>query len=325
MRFLIAFVLVASLGLSAWAQGVNSRALATRPQASRAYLELSGVAVGMLRSASGGNVVADVVAERAGAGKRLGRVRYEPFVLETGPAMTPEFWKVLQNGPGSAPLDGAVVLVDFNQKVLKRLEFVNARVTEIALPALDAAASKETASLLVTLVPDMVRVVPGSGTAPSFIANKARPMLASNFRLSIDGLDTTRVNKIDALVLKQVAASLGNADRRDLEQQLKKKAESGERREFAPETMAPDVSDLVFFASMVGVGSLEKWFESFVVRGNNAASEEKTGKLELLSPDLQTVLLTITLRGLGIYRLAPAGDFTEARLYVESITIESIK
>ncbi len=325
MRFLIAFVLVASLGLSAWAQGVSSRALAARPQASRAYLELNGIAVGMLKSVSGGNIVADVVAERAGAGKRLGRVRYEPFVLETGPAMAPEFWKVLQNGPGPAPLDGAVVLVDFNQKVLKRLEFVNARVTEIALPALDAS-SKDMASLLVTLVPDMVRALPGSGNAPAFTISKARPMLAGNFRLSIDGLDTARVNKIDALVLKQVAASLGNADRRDLEQQLKKKVESGERREFAPETMAPDVSDLVFFASMVGVGSLEKWFESFVVRGNNAASEEKNGKIELLSADLQTVLLTVTLRGLGIYRLAPSGETTqEARLYVESATIESSK
>jgi hypothetical protein len=168
--------------------------------------------------------------------------------------------------------------------------------------------------------------VPGSGSAPAFANSRARPMLASNFRLSIDGLDTSRVNKVDAFVLKQVAASLSNVDRRDLEQQLKKKAESGERRELAPGATVSDVSDLVFSVLTTSVGSLEKWFDSFVVQGKNAASEERTGKLELLGPDMQTVLLTVTLRGLGIYRLAPSGETSvEARLYVESATIESVR
>jgi hypothetical protein len=53
-----------------------------------------------------------------------------------------------------------------------------------------------------------------------------------------------------------------------------------------------------------------KWHESFVINGHNDPSNQKTGKLEFLSPDLKTTLLTIEFSGLGISEVAP--DKSEA-------------
>jgi hypothetical protein len=49
----------------------------------------------------------------------------------------------------------------------------------------------------------------------------------------------------------------------------------------------------------------ESWFNSFVLGGNNADSQEKTGRLTLLAPDLAQELARIDLFNVGVFRLAP--------------------
>ena len=73
--------------------------------------------------------------------------------------------------------------------------------------------------------------------------------------------------------------------------------------------------------------------EDFMIQGKRSASDEKTGKIEILAADLRTPLFSISLRGLGIFSFAPsaveagkdAPRTVEARLYVESATIEGVK
>lgn len=318
MRVLLLLVLAVASSLSARAQDTpRPRAINKLGYVSgTASLELNGVPVGALKSVSGGNAVADVVTERPGpsgvAGKHLANVRYEPIVLEVGASMAPEFWAALQQWPTNKPFNGAVLLGDFNQNIVKRLEFNNAIITEIGLPALDAA-GREAFTIQVTLTPSFTKVVAGSGKAPT-VGPRTKTMTVNNFRLTIDGVDTTRVNKIDSFVLKQKVAS----------------NPVGEFRLKEPQTAAPEVGDLIFTVPEASASSLEKWFDSFVIQGNR---EEKAGKIEMLGPDLKTVVFSISLRGLGIYRLAPeaveagkeAPRTIEARLYVESATIDGVK
>ena len=336
MRILLLLVLALASGLSARAQEpLSSRALRPSLGNMTAHFEWDGKPMGALRSFSGGNAVAEVFTEPIGssgvAGKRLGKVRYEPIVLEVGGAAAPEFWTALQQWPKIRPFDGAVVLADFNQNIVKRVEFRNAIVTEIAFPPLDAATAKEAFSIQVTLVPESIRATRGSGRVQATTSGKGKTITTGNFRLSIDGLDTNRVSKIEALVLKQKVAVGGADDRRSQELELKKKAESGRITPRPDGFFVAEFGDLVFTASEVGSDAIQSWFDSSIQQGKTA--EEKNGKIELLAPDLKSVLFSISLRGLGIYRFAPAAAESsadavrrvEARLYVESVTLDPIK
>jgi hypothetical protein len=73
------------------------------------------------------------------------------------------------------------------------------------------------------------------------------------------------------------------------------------------------------------------WLGDFLVRGNNSQEREKVGVLEYLTPDLKSVLLTLNLFGLGIFRAAPeaaaAGPSEQVRrttvsMYCEAITAD---
>lgn len=319
MRMLLLLVLALASGLSARAQDAKPRAI-QRFTTTRASLELDGKPVGVLKSFGGGNAVAEVVTEGVGpsrvAGKHVSNIRFEPIVLEVTPSMAPEFLAFLQQWPNLKPLNGAVLIGDFNQNVVKRLEFSNAIVTEIAFPELNAA-GKEAFSVQVTLTPEAVRTKPGSGRmqAPG---PSSKAMLSNNFRLSVDGVDLTRVNKVESFVLKQTVSN---------------GAFGGVFKEPQRITTAPEVGDLAFTLSEAGSESIQGWFDSFLIQGKRTQADEKSGKIELLGPDLKSVLFSITLRGMGIYRLAP--DAIEAnaetirrvaaKLYVESATIDPIK
>jgi len=58
-----------------------------------------------------------------------------------------------------------------------------------------------------------------------------------------------------------------------------------------------------------------------VVSGNNAASNEKNGTLQFLTANLQEVFMSLTLRGLGIFKWYPekleAGSDGIRRVHVE--------
>jgi hypothetical protein len=71
---------------------------------------------------------------------------------------------------------------------------------------------------------------------------------------------------------------------------------------------------------------LGKWFDDFVIAGNNGQEQEKSGMLEYLASDQNTPLFTLGLRQLGVYRLISlSGTSSEnirrvqARMYCEQI------
>jgi phage tail-like protein len=259
-------------------------------------LELDGALVGWLDSATGGRATAEVLVEKLGtdnvARKHLGPVKYEDIKVTCGAGMSAKFWEWLQDVFDRKPSrrSGAIVAADFNFKELTRTTFYDALVTEIGMPALDAS-SKDAARLSVTFSPRTTKLTRGDGSAHLVAPTpgRQRRWQARNFRLTVDGLDTTGVSSVGAFVVKQ-----GIIEFRD-----------GSQREPRKEPGSLEIPNLVVTVSEKTAEPWYQWHEDFVIQGDNAPAKEKTGSLQYLSQDLKEALFTLDFHGLGIFKLEP--------------------
>ena len=260
-------------------QGVQARGYA----AGRYFLALDGVQCGFVKSIDGGNITADVISEPASTGgvanKRLGTARVEPFRIAADFSMAGKLFSWIAGATAGAGRrqDGVVIACDYDNNAKTQREFFEAIITEIVFPACDAA-SKEATFLTVVFQPQSMRFGKGSGKvswAPKQGAQ--RLWVAGNFRLEIDGLDCTKVNKVDAITIRQAAADQGGA---------------------------LEVPNLKVTFSEVSAPTWVAWHDDFVIKGNNGDGQEKSGRLVFLSPNLQTELASIVFHNLGIFRLA---------------------
>ena len=244
-------------------------------------LELKDVHCGVLKSVKGGDVYAEVIEDKQAKApytpKRLGQNVQSPFVLEAGLDMSHELHDWIKNTwvQGQNPRwDGAIVTGN------DRVEFHNAILSEVTLPALDAG-SKEPGYLKLTVVPTFTQRSRETGKIDGSSGARQKKFVASNFRLEIPGLDCSHVVKVDALTVKQQYVRGSNG------------VDGG----------------LIEFPNLrveLAAGTRKKWddfFEEFVVKRNCTEHDEKTGTLRLLSPNLQDALATITFHNLGIFKL----------------------
>ena len=173
------------------------------------------------------------------------------------------------------------------------------------MPALDAA-DKDPAYMNVTISPESTQRQKGSGNPinPCGPVKAQKKWLTSNFRLTIPGLDCSKVNKIEAFVIKQQVVE----DRRG----------------------TLEVPNLVITLAESSAQSFFDWHEDFVINGNNGSESEKSGKLEYLTPNLGEALFTLNFQHLGIFKLAPekveAGNEqikrVKAEMYCEEATFQ---
>jgi len=265
--------------------------MANRISIASVQLVVDGAAVGLLNSVEGGLPVAAVVTDTADSSlipkKRLGAVSYRPLVMECGPAMTPVLFDWINASWTGKPQrkDGSIVTANARLTVVRQLDFFQAFITETTIPALDGS-SKEALHLTVTLAPEYTRTGKASGTVTGE-AVKQKLWVASNFRVAIDGLDCTRIMRVDPLTVRQAPGDLVGSSRK-------------------PGLAGPlDFPNLKVTLSEAGSETWVAWFEDFVVKGNNDQSKEKNGSIALLSPDLKDEMLRIDLFGLGIFMLGP--------------------
>lgn len=300
--------------------GVGAAPPVTRSySAGRFALEIDGTVAGFVNAVEGGGAFGDVVKE-AGEDvyfkKHLGNPGFRDIRLEFGADMDKSFynWIALALQGQHVSLNGAIVGADFNGNVVSRLEFQHALITEVTFPASDAT-SKDTARMSIVLSPEQtVLNRKASGKLSVKGPSTQKRWLSSSFRLSIDGLDTKRVTKIDALTIKLPRISVGDDTQACLHCDL---------------PLAPTRLDFPHVVVTTGepAESLYDWFETFVIAGNNDDSQEKGGTLEYLATDLKTVLFTIKLRNLGIFELMPVvGEGSSlprllAAMYCESMEL----
>jgi phage tail-like protein len=277
--------------------------------AGRPILELDGVVCGALQSAAGGAIAADVVTVR-GQGffdeKHLGQVMFEDLELQLGLSLDRSVYDwISASWLGKASRrDGTILATDFAGKAVSEREFFRGLLTAVTLPALDAA-SKDAAYLSLKISPEYTRFRRASGGAVKLPGGKQKEWLASRFRLDIDGLDTGRVSKVDALSVTQAVV-------RDQPGETRGSEKLAGRLEFPNLRVTVAASDADTWTA---------WFDDFVVRGNDDASRERNGKLTFLAADGKTPLAEVSLFSLGIFRLEPeaqeAGADTIARIVAD--------
>ncbi|TLY26456.1 MAG: twin-arginine translocation signal domain-containing protein [Nitrospirae bacterium] len=278
-------------------------------------LELDGQAAGFGYSVEGGAAVGEVAIIAMGANqipnKQLTNLRYEPIAVEFGAGMSKAWYDWISSTLDMKiqPRNGAVLSLDFNNVEQSRLNFMNALITEITFPALDAA-SKDAARMTVKLAPAGTQQKSGSKAVVGGMSLKQKQWLPANFRLFIQGLEqaTKRVNKLEALTIKFKTQS----------------DQVGKFREAQKEPVVIEIPNLIFTIPEIDAGPFYQWHEDFVIKGNNGPDRERPGVLEWLTPAVvtgPTVLGSLQFFNLGIFKIAPekleAGADTIRRVKVE--------
>jgi hypothetical protein len=282
-------------------------------------LELSGTFAGQVRSTEGGDAISDVIQQKLGSDpvvrKHLAGVRYTDIKLECDARMERNFFDWIRDTLNHrfTRKSGAISFPDFHYQVDSRVEFADALLTGVSFPALDAG-SRDAVTMTVKLTPEYTRRQKGSGqlqSAPGGLKGRGG-WTAANFRLQIDGLDCKRVSKIEPLIFTTVVAEEA----------------VGELRDYQKEPAQLDVPDLVITVPESEAASFYAWHEDFVIKGMNGPQYEKNGTLEFLGPNEKDTLLTLELKNLGIYRLAPVKPSVtggiarvSAAMYCEEITL----
>lgn len=264
----------------------------------RYALVLSGQVVGFLNSVESGFVSGTVVAQQLGnepnmLKKHWAAITYEDISVQCGGNMSPEFYQWIQSSMNSQSnsMNGTVLKTDMSYQVIEEKVFQNASITEITFPALDGA-SNEPFTFNVTFKPQHTILQPGPGSQISFPPQPhAGNLLSSNFRLNIQGLENACafVQHIEPLVWKR---SLGEA-------------QTGSFQEHNAALQPLEIPDLVISLPESQAGPFAEWFQDFVIQGHTTDDQEKPGILELLAPDHQQVLFTISFGHLGIFRMSP--------------------
>jgi len=275
-------------------------------------LILDGANCGFLKSVDGGAISAEVIQEPAAGPtqlvkKHIGQPEYGEFVLQVGLANPPAIYEwIRQNWAMKyTRKNGSLITMDQNLTPKSERQFLNALLTETTIPAVDGS-SKEPAYLTIKFAPEVIRaMVPTTKFEPAAPAPPQMMFLACNFRLEIDGLDCTKVSRVDSFTVKQTAVTESIGDARD----------------YAREPGKLEFPNLKITLPEAAAQPFAAWHEDFVIKGNNDDAREKGGSLSLLSPDRSKTLAKIKFYHLGIFRMTPlkaeAGSDSIAKVEVE--------
>ena len=291
--------------------------------AGQQVLSIGGTQVGSVKRVSGGDISAPVVDEPVGTSKfpkrHIGPIRYEEFVIQLGLDLSdPMADLIAGTWTGDAKrVDGAITEADYDLNARSERRFKNALLTETTFPAMGAM-DKDPGFITLKLAPETIQRVKASGKVTLDAArSRAKGWIPANFKLEIDGLDCTRVARIDSFSVKRAAAP----------------DNVGEARDSKKEPARLEFPILKITVAESSAETWISWFDEFVVKGNCDDSKEKSGTLTLLGANMKDPVARIKLQHLGICRLhqedAEAGSDRLATLvaevYVEGMEFQAGK
>jgi hypothetical protein len=257
-------------------------------------LTLDGTNAGFLKAVEGGAATADVVIEKAGpdniSKKHVAGIKYEELSLTVGFDSRPitDWIAATWNGTFSRK-SGSVQLADYQLNIRGERQFANALLTGTTIPALDGS-SKQPSYLTLTIAPEFVREMGGSGKLQGSAGKSQKQWLPSNFRFEMGDLDGTKVSRIDSFTVGQKVVENPVGELRDYEKQ--------------PGTLV--FPNLRITLAAGSSESWAKWHDDFVIKGNNGDAQEKDGSIVFLSANRQDELARINLVNCGIFRLGDA-------------------
>lgn len=249
-------------------------------------LEAGGKVI-MLRRASGGDAVAEVIVQPAGpqglAKKRVGAVRFEPLVV-TGELE--DFLPWIRDALAGKPprLDVSIAQLDHNLKVAHRLVAQRAQLVKIEFPALDAS-SKDLFDVTLSFQPERVTSGTSGDQVTGSIAKQKRAGLA-NFKVTIPGVDCTRVARVAPITVAFEAGASGVV--------------TGRGR--SSEQLTMRVGDLALGVGEAGAAGFVDWAKASLLEGKTEGLAT-TATVELLTQDLKSTVLRLDAAGVGLYAL----------------------
>ena len=267
--------------------------------AGRFVLELDGNHCAYIKEISGGEAEADIGTIDHGPlnmqTKMMTNFKFTPFKCKMGVAQGGALneWIKASFDRAYATKSGAIIAGDFNYKATHRVDFVNALVTGVTVPALDGA-GKEAAFIDVEWEAENVLHTPGGGQAiPSEYGTKQKQWTPSMFRFDLAGLTDAckRVSKIDSFSWKQKLAT----------------DSIGSQRIMTKHPAAVTVPDIKVTLSAADFEPWRAWAQAWFQDGKCTHEFHKDGTIEFLSPDMATVIGTIELKQCGLKKVtAPA-------------------
>jgi len=285
-----------------------------------------GKNTGILKTSQGGQIYGEPVAEPANgavyAKKHIANVKWADITIQAGLSMPDAFYQWIADSwsNGVQRKSGAIIAADFNGVAVKELDFTNALIQEVTIPALDGS-SKDPAYLTLKLTPESTTNGAPSGTVSPPIKTKQKSWLASNFRFELGKLDTSKVSKIDSFTVKQTmplpTTDLGDVSL--IDQTLVVSV--------PPFVLEPGVVDFPNLRITLAESSAQTWLdwvEDFIRKGNNSDELEKSGSIKFLAADL-TELARVDLFGVGIFDLTderPLGTTDSIRRLVAELYVE---
>lgn len=253
---------------------------------------------GSVNSVSGGTIRGQLATGALGSGmpqrKRISAIAYDDFVVEVGldGAKGLLDWISTSFAGGGMSRTGEMHTTDVDYQSTSVREFFSAVITEVTVPTCDAA-SNEVNYLTVKIKPAGLRYRLGEGgqiNVPT--PNPKKKWVSSNFRVELGGLSTDHIHKIDSFTWKQ---NVIKTDKEPLQIPS------------VGDTSPVEVPNVRLTISMADIDPWMAWFQSFVIEGNSAESNEMNGSIGFLSPDLQHTLGSVGLSHVGPVSLGMPG------------------
>jgi hypothetical protein len=247
-----------------------------------------------LKSIDGGYVRASVIDEPIGPHnqrvKHTSTVDIEPFTVDFGLSGANDVLKWIQDSWNKKfnRRNGQITHANFDLFQTFVHEFYEALITETTFPTLDGA-SKEAAYIKIKVQPEAVTTTKQQGQrVKSKLGPKQKLWMCSGFRLHLEKVDGLEyANKIESFTIKQGV----------------KKLYVGAERFPQIEPTKIEFPHIMGTISSAYADGLFKWYEQYVVKGQNDHNAQTTGALEFLSPDRAKVLFRINLYEVGIHHL----------------------
>ncbi|OFZ14942.1 MAG: hypothetical protein A2X86_06325 [Bdellovibrionales bacterium GWA2_49_15] len=236
--------------------------------------------------------------------KHLGTIKFEEFTLKLGLGMEPSLVTWMQDSlsRASSRRSGTIAECDLNNAPILQREFQDALISEISFPTMDAT-SREAGFITLKFSPESVRRV---AAREKCFLSKPKPWITANFKVELEGLDTTRVSKIDSFGIK-----------------IKIRSASG--RVGGQESASPEFSNLRLTIGNTSLKGWQEWHDSFLIQGNSDERNEKAGFIIILAPDLKEIA-RIKLDNVGMIKMSSTtgiandrGAQTVVDLYVEKM------
>ena len=293
-----------------WIFSVLLLASISQGQSNRNFLNVGGAFVGSINEFEGG-LARGIVNETSGGPdsitkKSITNVTFDDLTIKVSTDLEASFYNWVQESVErrASEKDGVITSCDLNGNVTSQLDFQRGLITEITFPALDAS-SREAGNITVKIAPENTKLSTNPNGKCQTLLNKSKRWVPSNFKLELDGLDATRVVRIESFTTKMRLASEGIG---------------------RPGGRTYTKAEFQNLRVTISNASLKTWldcYDSFLIKGLRADANEKSGAIVLLDPTLKNEIGRIKLSNVGMVRMQSASNSGEAigqttfELYVE--------